>query len=87
MNVFFIQNACGSARSKMNSIPLSGLRLNRCISPVERSSGVAATSAVIFWSLTVRVVVGSGAAAWDGDTARGSIATPNISNAPRNTEE
>ena len=68
--MFFIHIVTGSLRSKSNSIPWSGWRLNRYISPVARSWAVAATSAVTLWPLMVRLTAGSvftagGAAAAD----------------------
>ena len=39
MNVFFIQNPCGSGRSKTNTIPWSGCRLKRCMRPDRAALG------------------------------------------------
>src|SRR5438045_1867366 len=60
--VFFIQNAsrCGSLNT--NSMPWSGCRLNRFMSPVLRVSPVAAISATSRWPLMASSMVGSGAA-------------------------
>ena len=58
MNVFFIQKPSGSGRSNTNSMPWSGCRLKRFMSPVARSWGLDATSATIFWPLIVSATVG-----------------------------
>ena len=79
MNVFFIQNALGSERSNTNTIPWSGFRLKRYMSPVVTCSLVFATSAMIFWPLIVRGTVGSSTTVLAASCGATTIATNRVS--------